>query len=194
MDSARDETSALLRRAQAGERNALDELYRRCVPRLLAIVRVRLGGGLRARLEGQDIVQSALMRSFEHLDEFRGTDTAALLSWLVRIAENEIHDRADFHGRQKRGAGREVRLEIGQDVRAERLRSALSEVILDEQSRRLEDAVGALPEEQREVVLLRRFEELSFAEIGERMGRSEDAARMLLARAMAALSVAMGKP
>ena len=41
------------------------------------------------------------------------------------------------------------------------------------------------------MILLRQSEELSFREIGERLGRSEDAARMLLARAMAALSLRM---
>ncbi len=40
-----------------------------------------------------------------------------------------------------------------------------------------------------EVILLRKFEELSFAAIGERMGKSADGSRMLLARAMAALTL-----
>jgi len=41
----------------------------------------------------------------------------------------------------------------------------------------------------REVILLRKFEDLSFKEIAARMGRSEDACRMLLARALAALTI-----
>jgi DNA-directed RNA polymerase specialized sigma24 family protein len=43
------------------------------------------------------------------------------------------------------------------------------------------------------VILLRKFEELSFAEIGERLGKSPDACRMLLARAMTALTLEMRK-
>lgn len=191
MSSERDETTALLAAAREGRREALDELYRRCVPRLLAVVRARLGGGLRAHLESQDVLQAVLLRSFEKLDEFRGENAVSLVAWLARIAENEIRDRADWHGRQKRGAGVETRLETGRDVREERLRSALSELIFDERARRLDAALARLPEDQREVILLRKYQELSFAEVGERMGRSEDACRMLLARAMTALTLAM---
>jgi DNA-directed RNA polymerase specialized sigma24 family protein len=45
----------------------------------------------------------------------------------------------------------------------------------------------------REIILLRKFEELSFAEIARRLGRSEDASRMLLARAMTALTLKMSE-
>ena len=45
------------------------------------------------------------------------------------------------------------------------------------------------------IILMRKFEELSFAEIGRRMGRSEDACRMLLARALTALTLRLaGEP
>ena len=46
-------------------------------------------------------------------------------------------------------------------------------------------------EAQREAIVLRKLEELSFREIGERLGRSEDASRMLFGRAMAALTLAL---
>jgi RNA polymerase sigma-70 factor (ECF subfamily) len=48
-----------------------------------------------------------------------------------------------------------------------------------------------LADDHREVILLRQFEELSWAEVGQRLGRSEEAARKLFARAMAALTVRM---
>ena len=63
--------------------------------------------------------------------------------------------------------------------------------MLTEEQTRLESALEALSDEQREVILLRRYEELSFPEIGEQMGRSADASRMLFARAMAALTIEM---
>jgi len=56
---------------------------------------------------------------------------------------------------------------------------------------RLEQAIESLGEDHRKVILLRHFEELSFPEIAECLGRSPDACRMLLARAMAALTVKM---
>jgi RNA polymerase sigma-70 factor (ECF subfamily) len=62
---------------------------------------------------------------------------------------------------------------------------------LEEQQARLERALDALKPAHREVILLRKYEDLSFEEIGGRLGRSADACRMLLARAMAALTRAM---
>jgi RNA polymerase sigma-70 factor (ECF subfamily) len=71
-------------------------------------------------------------------------------------------------------------------------RSVLSRLAIQEGASALERALDDLPEQQRDVVLLRRFEGLSYAEIGERLGRSADAARMLYGRAVAALAAAMG--
>ena len=64
---------------------------------------------------------------------------------------------------------------------------------LDERAARLEDAIESLTPSHRDVILLRKFEELSFAEIGQRLGKSEDACRMLLARAMTALTLKMSE-
>jgi RNA polymerase sigma factor (sigma-70 family) len=68
----------------------------------------------------------------------------------------------------------------------------LSQVILTERVERLERALDELSEAQRELVVLRAFEELPFGEIGKRLGKSEDACRVAFARAMAALTVKLG--
>ena len=180
----------LIRRAQAGSPEALNALYERCSGRLLAYVRLRLGRELRSRLESRDILQAAMVKSLEHLHELKADNTGSLMGWLTRIADNEIRDRADYHQRQRRDAAREMPLDDDAPVRA-LTRSALSRVILDEQAQRLEDALESLSPPHREVILLRKFEELSFAEIARRLGKSEDACRMLLARAMTALTMKM---
>ncbi len=180
----------LIRRAQAGSPEAVNALYERCAGRVLAYVRLRLGRELRARLESRDILQATLVKSLERLPQLRGEDTRSLMGWLARIADNEIRDRADFYQRHRRDAAREMPIEDDAPVPA-LTRSALSRLILDEQSQQLEAAVDALTPEHREVILLRKFEELPFSEIGRRMGRTEDACRMLLARAMTALTIKM---
>jgi RNA polymerase sigma-70 factor, ECF subfamily len=98
----------------------------------------------------------------------------------------------DFQRRQRRDLARETALGAEAEAVPAPVRSALSQVIWSEQSARLEAALEALPEPHREVIVLRKLEELSFAQIGERLGRSEDACRMLFARAMAALTLRMG--
>jgi RNA polymerase sigma-70 factor (ECF subfamily) len=171
-------------------REALERVYERSAPRLLAFIRLRMGRTLRSKMESRDILQVTLMKSFQHLDDFKGSDTQSLGAWLARIAEREIADRVDFHQRQRRNAAREGPLDDGVMVPAP-VKSALTQAILDEKARQLEAAMDTLSDAHREIILLRKFEELSFGEIARRLGKSEDACRMLLARAMVALTLAM---
>lgn len=187
----RQESTALLRRARQGEPEALDALYEHVAGRLLAFIRLRLGRTLRAQLESRDILQATFLKSFEHLSEFEKSDTSSLMAWLARIAENEIRDRADYHARQRRDARAETPLETAHAEVPAGMRSALTQVILDERARRLEQALETLDAHHREIIILRGLEELSFREIGRRLQKSEDACRMLYARAMAALTIRM---
>src|SRR6185436_10772846 len=189
---AAETTRELLNRAKAGSPDALNRLYERCAGRVLAFIRLRLGRDLRGRLESRDILQATLIKSFERIHELKADETRSLMAWLARIAEHEIRDCADFHHRQRRDQGRETALADDAPLPA-LTRSALSRVILDERAAQLEEAIESLTPSHRDVILLRKFEELSFAEIGERLGKSEDACRMLLARAMTALTVKMSE-
>ena len=190
----REESTALLVAARNGSPAALDDLYRRIAGRLLAIIRVRLGRSLRGRLESRDILQATFLRSFERLDQFAGESGTSLLAWLARIAENEIRDQADFQHRQRRDVAASEPLDEARHDLAAKMRSAFSQVALGEDADRLERALDTLEPDHREVIVLRKLEELSFREVAARMGRSEDACRMLLARAMVALTVALREP
>jgi RNA polymerase sigma-70 factor (ECF subfamily) len=187
-----DTGAELLERAKAGSPEALNLVYERASGRLLAFIRLRLGRDLRARLESRDILQATLLKSLQRLGDLRGNDTRSLMAWLARIAEHEIRDCADHQHRQRRDAAREVPLDGEAPVPAI-TRSALSRVILDEEALRLEAAIESLSPDHRDVILMRKFEELSFAGIATRTGRSEDAARMLLARAMTALTLKLSE-
>ena len=182
------DTVDLLARARQGDQHALSLLCERISPRLLTYIRVRMGRDVRTRLESRDILQASLVKAFQKIGEFRGTETRSLLSWLARIAEHEIRDSFDHVHRHRRDAARETDLDRAAAVAAI-TRSALSRLILDEQARRIEVALGSLSPDHRDVILMRKFEELSFGEIARRIGRSEDASRMLLARAMTALTL-----
>jgi RNA polymerase sigma-70 factor (ECF subfamily) len=189
--SAQDSTD-LLQRARDGSADALNLLFERSSARLLGYIRARLGRDLRARAESRDILQAALLKSVKNLDAFRGQDPRAFQAWLTRIAEHEIRDRVDHQHRLRRDAARELPLDDEAPIPAI-TRSALSRILLDERARRLEEALDTLPPDHRQVILMRKFEELSFAEIGARLGRSEDAARMLFARAMTSLTLALAE-
>jgi len=183
------ETRALFDAARQGSPGAVDAFYERCARKLLPIIRLRLGRQLRAEVESRDILQAVLCRSFERLDQVRQGD--AVLSWMARMAEHEIRDLADFHHRQRRDAALKTPLEAAADVPAP-VRQALSLVLVNEAVLRLERALDALPDAQREIIVLRKLEELTFPEIAARLGKSEDACRMAFARAMTALTLALG--
>ena len=185
----REESTALLRGARQGSRDALGELFARYGARLLAFIRLRMGRDLRARIESRDILQSTLLKSFDRLAQFEGSDGATLMAWLMRIAENEIRDQVDYQHRGRRNVDAAVPLDAGGIDIAAKVRSALSAAVAHEEAERLGAALEALDPDHREVIVLRKLEELSFREVAARMGRSEDACRMLLARAMVALTL-----
>ncbi len=112
-----------------------------------------------------------------------------MMGWLGAIAGNEIRDQARFFGRGARDANRDVPLEVADDVVAKQLRTEVSRLHLMARAHLLERAIESLGEQHREVVLLRRFEELSYPEIGAHLGKSPGACRMLYTRAMAALTL-----
>jgi RNA polymerase sigma-70 factor (ECF subfamily) len=194
LSDPREKTGDLLLRAREGSREALGLLLGGCGERLLALIRLRLGPSLRDRVESRDVLQSTLLKALVHIEDFRGERRESLMAWLARIAHNEIRDVAAFHSRQRRDADRT--LAVGGSQELDRLaadvRSQTRRIALDEQAARLERALETLSPEQREVILLRQLEELPFAEVATRMGRGPDACRMLLARAMAALTIALG--
>jgi RNA polymerase sigma-70 factor (ECF subfamily) len=180
------ETRRLLDRAREGSDAAVDAFYTRCARKLLPLIRLRLGRSLRSQLESRDILQNVLLKAHARLDEVRDPD--AVMAWMARIAEHEIRDAADFHGRERRDAARLASLDQAADVPSP-VRQALSVAILNEQAARLERALEALTEAQREIIVLRKLEELSFPEIARRLGKTEDACRMAFARAMSALTL-----
>jgi len=188
--SASSRSALQLRRAREGSPEALGELLDTCGERLLALIRLRLGARLRRDVESRDVLQATFLKALERFDQFEGSGSRTLIGWLAAIARNEIRDRAKYQQRQPRDARARVSWRSDLPVAAS-VTSAVSRIELHDKTRALEAALLELAEDHREVLLLRQFEELSFAEIGERMGRSADAARMLYARALAALTVKM---
>jgi RNA polymerase sigma-70 factor (subfamily 1) len=189
-------TVDLLERARNGSDVALGALVERCGPKLLALVRLRLGPSLRREVESRDVLQSALAKALAGFDRFAGRDGGSLMAWLARIVENEVRDLAEHHGRQRRDAARRVSLEESTEAArlASLVRSQTSFVALGERLSLLAEGLESLAPDHREVIVLHALEERTFAEIARRQGRSPDACRMLFARAMTALTLATAAP
>jgi len=188
--TAAETTRNLFEQALRGGPDEVNAFYDRCSRKLLPIIRLRLGRSLRREAESRDILQAVLCKSLGKLETVR--DPKAVISWLARIAENEIRDLADFHQRDKRDHARLAPPEAAAYVPAP-IRQALSRLIATEEAARVEAALESLPDAQRELIVLRKLEELTFPEIAARLGSTEDGCRMAFARAMAALLMTLGR-
>ena len=185
------DTRALYEQARRGAPADVNAFYERCARKLLPIIRLRLGRTLRQEMDSRDVLQSVLCKSLGRLDDVR--DAGAVMSWLARIVENEIRDQADFYKRQRRDAAKRAPIEDAAGVPAP-IRQALSQAILSRQSEDLERALESLTESQREIIVLRKLEEMTFPEIAKRLGKTEDACRMAFSRARAALTLRLAGP
>src|SRR5262245_29002800 len=92
-----DLTLQLVRRVQSGDRAALQPLFERYYDRVRRIARVRLGAGLRQRMDSGDIVQETFIAALSGFDRFELRDEASLLQWLAVLLENRIRDAADWN-------------------------------------------------------------------------------------------------
>ena len=189
------ESMLLLNQAQAGDDVALDRLIGRYYGRVLRIVRLRMGPGLRAHVESGDILQETFAAAIRSLESFEPRDEASLIHWLSRIAENRLRTAWDRLHAAKRDVRRSVSMETltaGDESQAweptARGKGAIDELSDAEWIAVMEDCIHELPERQREAILLRNYSEASWQTVADTLSlASPDAARMCHKRALADL-------
>jgi RNA polymerase sigma-70 factor (ECF subfamily) len=190
-------TQELVVLAQGGDNSALDQLCRVYGERVHRIVRFRMGAELRGKLESMDLVQDAFVAAVRDLGDFEYRDEGDFLRWMSQIAENRIRDNLKRLHTDKRDIRREVPIDLRVPTTwdngprmPEPIRNTTPSVIMSvsEELDKLENAMNLLKPEYREVIVLTQIEGLSLKEIGDRLGKSPDAIRMLVARAMATLT------
>ena len=194
------ETMFLVGHAQKGDSVALEELFRRYYPRILAVVRKKMGRGIRRFEESQDVIQNTLATALRKLDDFEMRDNGAFLRWLGTIADHQIRALHDHHHAQKRGGGEQHNLEADAGEAADargspdgERASPLSQALGIEAAELIQEAVALLPEELRAVVRLRTFGGHTFQRIGEELGCSEPTARQRYQRGLQAIEKRMSE-
>jgi RNA polymerase sigma-70 factor (ECF subfamily) len=197
------ETERLLELAKAGNGPALGELLEQYRAYLGLLVRVQVGRGLQMKLDADDVVQEAFLEAHQGIARFRGGSEREFLAWLRQILGAVMANLVRHYYGTKR---RDVRLERALNDDLDRSSDALGACLVASQSspsqqaaRReqsviLADALRRLPDDYREVIILRQLEEISFPEVARRMGRTEDSVKNLWARALARLRHAMDDP
>ena len=162
-------------RAQTGDRPAYSQLVRRYQDRLYRFV-LRMVG---TREEALELTQDVFIRAWQALPQWK--PDAAFRTWLFRIGANAAMDALrrrnivefveldEHHDPVSPGPDPEAQLETKQRVEL------------------LQSALARLAPEQREAILLREVEGLSYAELGAVLGVNEGTVKSRLARARAAL-------
>lgn len=194
----------LVRRAQAGDEVAKNELFERYYPRVYHIVRGRMGGLLKRFMEPGDIVQETFGTAVRSFDRFEVRHEASLIHWLSRIAENKIRDAAAHLNTAKKDPGREVRLSgphtdalsSANDIAGRLVASttdAPDKLVRMEAIEALHDALQELEEDQRELILLRDFAGGSWEFVAQELEKpSAHAAMEAYRRAKARLAQSLG--
>lgn len=155
---------------------------------LLVVIAHRMGPELRRVLSSEDVLQEALLRAWRGRQEFTWQGSASFRKWLLRIAENCVEDQRDRSQAQKREQSRTMALggpRRGRDWSepgtgdlepwTSTTPSRMAEAL--ERARAMEKSLEDLPDDVREVVRLRLFEDLQIAEIAEKLGLGESAVR-----------------
>jgi RNA polymerase sigma-70 factor (ECF subfamily) len=189
-------TTDRLAGARTGDPVAVERLCARYRPWLRLLARLQLAGRLRVKLDASDVAQQALLEACRALPGFRGSTEAELTAWLRTILANVLaHEIRRYAGTQGRDVAREVSLDAElaessrrlQEVLADAGPSPSAQAAQQEQELRLAEVLGRLPDDYREVIVLRNLEGLSHEEVARRMARGVGAVRMLWVRALARL-------
>jgi RNA polymerase sigma-70 factor (ECF subfamily) len=157
---------------------------------LLVLARVRLDPMVQAKVGASDVVQQTLFEAHRGRAQFRGRTVAEQAAWLRQMLARNLANVVRDLRRDKRDVAREQPLQTALDESASRLEAWLAaeqsspsqQVERHERAVRLAEALAALPENQREAVVLRHWHGCSLVEIGERLGCTTAAVTGLLHR------------
>jgi RNA polymerase sigma-70 factor, ECF subfamily len=162
--------------AKDGEKDAFGELYERYLEKIYNYVYYRTGN----HHDAEDLTARVFFRAMSHIETYteRGVPFQA---WLYRIAHNLV---ANWH----RDSGRRKIIPLDEFIASSLRAEAPDGYTEDKQEREaLLQAVRRLPEDRQQLLLLKFIDELSNAEIGQIMDRTEGAIKSLYHRTLLSL-------
>jgi RNA polymerase sigma-70 factor (ECF subfamily) len=197
------ETQVLLRSAGAGDAAARNQLLERHRQALRRMVGLRMDPMLGRRLDASDIVQDVLVEADRRLADYLREARMPFHLWLRHLAHDQL---IDAHRRHRGAARRSIDREQPAAAFADQSAMDLAAMIRDRQltpaaaathrelELRFQAAIETLDELDREVILMRHFEQLSNSETAQALELSDAAAGMRYLRAMRRLRTLLAEP
>lgn len=191
----------LLTQARAGSVEHLGQLLDSYRQYLKLLARLEIGRRLRTKVDASDLVQDTLLEAHRHFGTFRGDSESQLVCWLRQIMAASLANLLRHYLGTK---GRDIRLEEELVAKLDQSSQLLGYGFIDpgsspsqrasrrEQAVLLADALASLPEDYREVIILRHLEGRPFAEVSEIMDRSIDSVQKLWVRGLVQLRSLLG--
>jgi RNA polymerase sigma-70 factor (ECF subfamily) len=190
-----DRTDRLLAAAKAGEAGAVDDLLGEFRDPLRRAVDLRLDPVLARRVDASDIVQDVLIEATLRLNDYLKKPDMSFPLWLRHLAQDRIIDTHRRHRlAQRRSLDKEEPIHgpawaddssaslVAHLIDPERTPS--TEAVRVELQRKLAAAIDGLPEDDREIILMRHTEQLTNQEVAGVLGLTEAAASMRYLRAL----------
>jgi RNA polymerase sigma-70 factor (ECF subfamily) len=177
----------------AAERTAWLARYE---PWLHVLARTEIDSRFQGKFSASDAVQQTMLEAWQDWDKFRGGEEAQRMAWLRQILAHQLaHLARHFAGTKKRDVAREVSIEQSLAQTSLRLEGALAggasspsqRAVANEQQLMLSQVLQRLPDDYRDVIVLRNLEDLAYDDIARRMNRKPGAIRMLWVRALTRL-------
>lgn len=199
------DTRNLLDQAKQGDAAAVDRLLARHREPIRRLIDLRLDPAIVQRVDASDVVQDVLFEASKRLKDYLKNPAMPFHLWLRHIAKDHIIDaHRRHHQAQKRGVNREQPLArpgwmdqsslelAGQLIDPER--TPASAALQEELQRRLHAALEGLDEDDRDILLMRHFEQLSNQDVASALGLTEAAASMRYLRAIRRLRDVLAPP
>jgi len=190
-----DQTQELMNDARAGNALAAGELLDRHRDALRHMIDLRLDRRIRQRVDASDIVQEVMIEANRRLQTYLSDPSLPFHLWLRQMAKDRIIDAHRRHrGSVKRSVDREQAnvapggfdhstMELAAQLCDPELTPA-ARATMDELQRRFQAALETMDDHDREIVLMRHFEQLSNQDVAHALGLTEPAASMRYLRAI----------
>jgi RNA polymerase sigma-70 factor (ECF subfamily) len=182
-----DEVAGLLRRWAEGDDTAVGRLTELVLPFVRQRARELLGAELRCKLDSEDVAQDAALEFLKYGPRYVPKDAAQLHALLARIVANTIRDHGSWFRTARRQMGGELPLSTSALLADGSSANPADAVQRRDAEVRLRLALELLDEPDRQALVWHLWDKLTFVQIGERRGVSEEAARAFHRRALVKL-------